>query len=70
MAAVEGSLTPFFFDEEKNIPIRRSRFIGSPPIQLLSELGMWVVKRIRFNELYTATVSDRSYDQRFKKINF
>jgi len=51
---------PLFFDEEKNIPIRRSRFIGSPPIQLLSKLDMWVVKQIRFNELYTTTVSDRS----------
>ena len=56
---------PFFFDEEEKHTlsnIRRSRFIGSLPTHPLPKLGMWVVKRNRFDELYAATVSDRSYD--------
>jgi len=55
--------------QEREI-IQWSRFIGLPPIHQLSKLGMCVVKRIRFDELCAATVSDRSYDQRFKKSTF
>ena len=57
--------------EKKNLMcIQRPRFIGSPPIHPLSELDMWVVKRIRFDEPYASTVSDRSYAQHFKKSTF
>ena len=50
--------------------IQRSRFIDLPPIPPLSKLGVWVVKQIRFDELYAATVSDRSYNQWFKSQFF
>jgi len=47
-----------------------SQLIGLPSTHPLTKHGMWVVKRIHFDELYTTTISDRSYDQQFKKSTF
>ena len=46
------------------------QFQRSVKIHTTSKPNKPIVKQIRFDELYVTMVSDRSYDQRFKKSTF
>jgi hypothetical protein len=54
----------------RNLNLQRPRFNYSHVIHPTSESSMWISKRMRFNEIFASTVSDRPSEQRFKKSNF